>query len=65
MSRPLGTLPASELRPPPSQVRTSCGFCEAAHGQAPGVCHDAAQVVDDLAERIRAYYDGLSGGSAP
>ena len=40
MSRPGGRLPAGEIRLPARQVRTSCGFCEAAHGQAPGVCHD-------------------------
>ena len=34
MSRPTqGRVLASELRPPASQVRTSCGFCEGGHGQ--------------------------------
>jgi len=42
MTRPTqGRVAAGELRPPASQVRTSCGFCEPGHGQAPGVCRDA------------------------
>ncbi len=35
MTRPTqGRVAAGELRPPASQVRTSCGFCEPGHGQA-------------------------------
>lgn len=41
MSAPTqGRVQASELRPRASEARTSCGFCEGAHGQAPSVCQD-------------------------
>ena len=36
MTRPTqGRVAAGELRPPASQARTSCGFCEPGHGQPP------------------------------
>ena len=41
MSRPTrGRLPAGDIRPPASQARTSCGFCEGGHGQPRGVYQD-------------------------
>lgn len=40
MARPGGRLPAGEIRPPAHQFRSSCGFCEGAHGQVPGICRD-------------------------
>jgi hypothetical protein len=42
MARPGGRLPAGDIRPEASQVRSSCGFCEGTHGQPRGRCYDSS-----------------------